>query len=339
MNTIKDKIKQQDLKKEKYLDDRKESGKKRDWAGYKLKSLAVAAAYAQFKELEKYADKISECGSWLKFAVCPEGHCKYLIQASFCRSRLCIMCQKRKSLVIFHQLLAVLHQHLKQYKTDVPMLLTLTVPNVKESDLKDRLNLMQKAWHKMSNRMPFRKSVRGWFRALEVTYNAERNDYHPHFHVLLMVPGNYFRKKYGLYIKRDDWLKMWQEAMAMSEITQVDIRTVKKRSKKDAKASLCAEVGKYATKPQNYVKRLPDGSYEAKSEVIQTLHYALRRRRLVAYGGSLKANQEELKLVDVENADLVTVEGEDKVCHCPICQSTLIDTVYNWCLGLKAYVA
>jgi plasmid rolling circle replication initiator protein Rep len=235
--------------------------------------------------------------------------------------------------------LAILHKHLEQYKTDVPVLLTLTVPNVTAFELKDRLDLMYTAWGKMSRRMPFRRAVRGWFRALEVTYNADREDYHPHFHVLLIVPKNYFDKRYVLYIERDDWLGMWQRAMRMSEITQVDIRKVKKRSKKDAIASLCAEVGKYATKPSDYLRMRKDGSYEAESEVVRSLHYALRNRRLVAYGGVLKAIKQELKLVDVENADLVKIEEEDKVCHCPICQSTLIETIYRWRLGLKEYMA
>ena len=339
MNVIKKETRQQALRGEKCLDDRKASGKQRDWKGYKLKSLAIAAAYALYEELEKYAQRIGECGSWLKFAVCPEGHHKFLIQACFCRCRLCIMCQWRKSLVIYHQLITILHRHMEQYKTDVPMLLTLTVPNVPAYELKDRLSLMYQAWNRMSCRRPFKRAVRGWFRALEVTYNADRDDYHPHFHVLLIVPAAYFKRSRGIYIERDDWLKMWKESTGIPEITQVDIRTVKKRSKKDALPAICAEVGKYATKVADYVKRLLDGSYEANAEVVQVLHYALKHRRLVAYGGYLKAIKKELKLVDVENADLVTVEGEDKACHCPICQSTLIETIYRWQLGLKDYVA
>jgi len=338
VNPNRSETRQQDLKEhDQCLKDTKASGKKRDWKGYKIKSLAVAAAYALYEELERYAQRIEECGSWLKFAICPAGHHKYLIKACFCRCRLCVMCQWRKSLVIFSQLMNILHLYFERYKTDIPMLLTLTVPNIPASELKDRLDLMQTAWVKMTKRRPLRRAVRGWFRALEVTYNEDRDDYHPHFHVLLIVPAAYFIKARGLYIERDNWLKMWQESMGMPEITQVDIRTVKKSSKKDAKAAVCAEVGKYATKPKDYVKRLSDGSYEADSEVVQVLHYALRNRRLVAYGGALKAIKKELKLVDVENADLVKIEGEDKECHCPICQSTLIETIYRWKLGLKDY--
>ena len=60
----------------------------RNWSIYKLKSLAIAHSYSVFDDLERYSRYVSQCGSWLKFSVCPKGHEKRLIQASFCRVRL-----------------------------------------------------------------------------------------------------------------------------------------------------------------------------------------------------------------------------------------------------------
>ena len=131
--------------------------------------------------------------------------------------------------MIYHQVLAIVHRVKELYKTDVPLMLTLTVPNCSEENLGKVVSEMSKAYHRMFLRTPIKKAVRGWFRALEVTYNEEQNTYHPHYHVLLMVPKNYFESCRGIYIERDDWLKYWQEAMRDDSICQVDIRKVKKK--------------------------------------------------------------------------------------------------------------
>ncbi len=103
---------------------------------------------------------------------------------------------------MFHQVKELAHEHVKNFTSDIPLLLTLTVPNLPASELSERIGLMQKSWNRLMKRRPVRRVCRSWFRALEITYNVERDDYHPHFHVLIMVPMNYFNKKYDLYI---DW--------------------------------------------------------------------------------------------------------------------------------------
>ena len=48
---------------------------------------------------------------------------------------------------------------------------------------------MQKSWNRLLNRNPVKRIARSWFRGLEVTYDAERGDYHPHYHVLMYADG------------------------------------------------------------------------------------------------------------------------------------------------------
>jgi len=311
---------------------------KRDWQKYKLQSLAVSQAYKIFDELKKYAYQIADCGTWLKFIACPKGHEKRLIQASFCRCRLCVTCQWRKSLAMFHQVITLIHAHRERYKSDIPLLLTLTVPNIGEDELAECLNNMQQAFKKLMKRRNVKRAVRSWFRGLEITYNLERQDYHPHYHVLLLVPKNYFDAKYGLYIDRDQWLEMWQEVTDQSEITQVDIRRVKKKSSKKALEAVTAEVAKYATKPSSYVRKLSSGDFEADSKVIKALHMALKSRRLVAFGGLFVKIRKELKLKDIEKTDLVNITDEQQGCQCSVCQSTLVDELYKWHIGARQYV-
>jgi len=311
---------------------------KRDWRKYKRQSLAISRAYRIFDELKRYAGRVEECGFYLKFKVCVSGHERRLIQASFCRCRLCIMCQWRKSLVMYHQVITLVHAHKNRYKSDIPLLLTLTVPNVAGEDLSSCLDNMQVAFRKLMDRRGVKRAVRSWFRGLEVTYNRERRDYHPHYHVLLLVPKNYFEHSKGLYIDRDRWLELWQQATAMPEITQVDVRRVKKRSGKGGIESVSAEVSKYATKPSSYVRRSSGGEFEADSAVVETLHKALKGRRLVGFGGLFNKLCKELKQTDVESADLINIADDGANCRCSVCQLVLVEELYKWHIGAREYV-
>ncbi|MCQ6301061.1 protein rep, partial [Bacillus cereus] len=104
-------------------------------------------------------------------------------------------------------------------------------------------------------RRNIQRSIKGYIRKLEMTYDKERfiteemynnkkrkayydsrglkvddhnpnyDTYNPHFHVLLCVDKNYFKRK-ELYIKQEEWLEMWREVTDMPEITQVHIQKV-----------------------------------------------------------------------------------------------------------------
>ena len=327
------------------LEDKNSCGKKRDWVKYKKSSLAVSKAYKELGEdHKKLSIRMEECGDYLRFKSCPHKHEKKLIRANFCKARLCPMCQRRRSLIMFHQVLELTHEHHRHYRSDIPIIVTLTVPNVQADMLRLRIDSMYNGWHKLMMRTPVKRIARSWFRSLEVTYNEERDDYHPHFHVLILVPMNYFVRSRGLYIERDRWLEMWQESMEMPEITQVDVRRVKKLSKHSFSntsplASAVAEVAKYATKPGDYVKQTGGGRFEANAEVIEAYHWALRGRRLSAFGGEFRKYRRELKMKDVEKADMVKID-EDKYtgCKCRVCQSEMMEELYSWNMGLMNYV-
>ena len=141
-----------------------------------------------------------------------------------------------------------------------------------------------------------------------------------------------------MYIERDQWLRIWQEVTGLPEITQVDIRKVKKLKKGDAITTVAAEIAKYATKSSDYVKATKDGLCEADSKVIEALHVAIRRRRLVAFGGEFKRYKQALKLAEVEEADMVKIDDKEKTCHCRVCESELLPQMYRWQIGLRQYV-
>lgn len=307
-----------------------------NWQKLKLKSLAVSKV---FKTDNEYwlgrSERMFECGSTLQFAINNTGE-RRLYRANFCKDRMCPACQKRRSLVVFHQVKNVCTAIAKDHPTHRYLLLTLTVPNVKIEDLPSTISDMAKAWKRLTLRKEFKDATKGWFRTLEVTYNAKRDDYHPHYHVLVCVPSNFFAKN---YIKQDRWLELWQEAMRDPSITQIDVRVIKPNPKKvgsDAITSAAAEVGKYATKPSDYLIKIPAKErYMAVKKVVQELSEGLNRRKLVAFGGIMLEYSKRLNLQDVDSdsIDLVNT-GEDTD------QIEMIATqLYRWNIGFNNYIS
>ncbi len=311
------------------------------WPDYKCKSGAVATAYRESGEFfHKKAIRIEQCGSILVFRECPSGHERRLQTANFCREKLCPMCQWRKSKMTFHQVRQICHILHERQPSIRFILLTLTVPNYNDTELSGGISAMFGGWHRLNKRREIKRSLLGFFRALEVTYNRERQDYHPHFHALLAVKATYFS---NYYIPRDRWLTLWQESMRDDSITQVDVRVIRPNAKRKgagAISSAAAEVGKYATKPSDYVHKANTSiGYKADNPVVMTLDGALHNRRLLAFGGVLKELRAELKQADVETADLVHIDGEQTTtCVCAVCQSQMWDHVYRWKPGLNNYV-
>lgn len=311
------------------------SDEKTNWRDSKFRNEAVAESFhdEQSEFLMKRFERMTDCGAYLKFAVAKNGD-KRLMSAYFCKDRMCPGCQKRRSLVIFHQVKNICQAIQEDFPTYKYLLLTLTVPNVKADQLSHEIKHLHASWDKMQRRAFFKKSIKGWFRALEVTYNGERDDYHPHLHVLLCVPSGYFKKN---YIKRDDWLKYWQEATKYPNITQVDVRAVKPNPKRHESTDIsaaAAEVGKYATKPSNYVCKTPNGKYLAVHDVVRELADGIARKRLIAFGGIMKEYHQKLQQVDVESdsVDLVHTGEEDSAIDAVMVQ------VFRWNVGFGNYI-
>jgi plasmid rolling circle replication initiator protein Rep len=105
-----------------------------DWQKQKLKSIAVSKVFkTDSKVMLGRSIRMFECASVLKYVISDSGE-RRLISANFCKDRMCPMCQKRRSLVVFHQVKNVCSAIAKDFPTYKYILLTLTVPNVKIED-------------------------------------------------------------------------------------------------------------------------------------------------------------------------------------------------------------
>jgi len=201
----------------------------------------------------------------------------------FCNNRFCPICAKRKSL---NDTLAIkiMSEFIRQELKRRYILLTLTAPNVSGEELKTEISKYNIAFKKMFERKKYKNVVKGYLRKLEVTYNKKSNTYHPHFHVLISVSSRYFVEK-GEYIKRDEWLKDWQEVMQDNTITQVDVRRVKMSNSFELDKSIL-ELTKYISKDSNYL---------INEEVFKCFYRGLRGKRTYAFSGDFKIARDKFK--------------------------------------------
>lgn len=338
----------QDQKSPNILRDYKKSGKIRSWKKNRLLTEAISSVCYRTPGLEKYGELMDSCGTFFKFMGCKTvKHGKRLKRASFCKCRMCVLCQSRRALVVQKRVLDMVRWHREKYPTDVALLLTLTVPNVIGEKLGKSLDDVHGGCQRLMQRKAVKSVVRSSFRATEITYNHDREDYHPHLHILLMVSPEYFYRENGLYLIRDEWLRLWQESMRDDSITQVDIRRVDDKGEGTFE-SIVAEVAKYATKPLSYILKNEKGEFEANPEVVETLHYALKKRRTFAFSGYFKKVWKEKKLEDIEKLDLV-FEDEEEVDEdgvvkekaperCKVCNEPLVEESYRWDREAKEYL-
>ena len=345
------------------LEDKKKSGKLRPWATYRKDTESIANAFA-VAGYDRHSERCADCGTRLRFVECEvDGdHFRKLIGANFCKVRLCPMCISRRALKLAVQAHGITHESLRRRPGLRFIFLSLTVPNVIGDKLSQSITDIFKSWDRLTRRCEISRILAGSFRALEVTFNAQRKDFHPHIHALMAVPPTYFG---GNYITQSRWLDLWRESARDQSIVSVDVRAVKPKLKlkegENSIASAVAEVCKYPIKSADILhptvlvrdkdgrvvrgkdgkplrRPLPEPTIEQTAEVVGVLHKALHGRRLAQFGGLLAEVHKELKLENVDSTDdLVSLGGEHEG-SCPVCQAGLLEHVYKWVAGIGEYI-
>ena len=292
------------------LEDISSTGHKRPWKEKKIKSKLVADGYNRLASIypeemeyfEKKSDRINHCGDWLEFKRYEDNSLK-LHKAWFCKQRMCPNCTWRRSIKIFSQVSQIMNaiqiENDKEY-----LFLTLTVKNVDGPILSDTLGDLIAGYLKLIRKTAVKKSVLGCFRSIEITYNKDTCQYHPHIHVVLCVNKNYFTSN---YISNDTWSKLWKDCMNLDYMPVIDIRKIK-----GDKAKATAEAAKYATKDEDIMTTDEYNQKIVDEEVLLTLDEALKGRRLISYSGIFKQYQQKLKLEDPEEGDLIHID-EDSI--------------------------
>jgi plasmid rolling circle replication initiator protein Rep len=314
------------------LQDVKQSGKERPWKPKKERSLAVLESFNNLG-LDGRAERLAKCAAWMKFLECRIDFFKKLIGANFCRDRMCPMCNWRRSLKLQGQIIKILHKAAEIRKMRY-IFVTLTVKNMTGDELNEAITSMLKAFKRFIEYEAVDKHCIGYVRNLEITYNAERDDFHPHIHVLLAMDTSYFGGK--SYINKMGWVELWQKAHRLDYSPSVYVKEVKTGAVDKPIWKAAAEVGKYSVEDSDYIF---ESNQKLQDKVINYLASALKGRRLISFGKMFRDLHKELNLQDVEadNADLIG--NSEKDCTCPICQSLLVEQLYRWNYGYKNYIS
>lgn len=306
------------------LNDVDSTGKELPWIDKKLKSGYLSESYERIGMKSK-SYRVETCGSYLEFHRYTTNELR-LSSANFCKVRLCPLCGWRRQRKIFAQVSKVMDLacESKEYSF---LFLTLTVKNVEGEALASQLNQMFKSYDRLCKHRKFKRSVKGWFRALEITRNSKTGEYHPHFHVILMVEKQYFKKS-ELYICHDEWKSYWKESLDVDYDPRVDVRKFRASSKKSMAKSV-SEAAKYTVKDSDYIV---ESNPDLTDEVVSVLDPCLRGRRLVAFGGELKKLHKQLNLDDAIDGNLAS-EGSDVR---PDLEYVI--EIYSWNVGYKNYI-
>lgn len=229
-------------------------------------------------------DYIRDCNTFMMLVSDESMEKKKQHKGNSCKNRFCPICSWKKARKDALSL-SVMMEYLKAEEEKEFIFLTLTAPNVQDDELEDEIKHYNHSFKKLMERQEVKKIVKGYVRKLEITYNEKRNDYHPHFHVLLAVNKSYFTDT-KQYINRDRWLELWQQVTKNNLITQVDVRKV--TNSRDDKVY---EVAKYSAK---------DSDYLLNQEVFNVFYKALKGKRILSYSGLFKEAMTKFKAGELE---------------------------------------
>ena len=294
------------------LEDFSPTKRERPWSKHKMSNQKLVKLFEKAREIDETVlsdsrlRSLSQCADTVLFMEDAEGNRK-LKNANFCRVRVCPMCNWRRSLKLFAQVSAITDAILVEKKARF-IFLTLTVRNVEGHELRDTIDNMNRAWTYITSKnrtfapaKMLKKSLLGYMKAEEITYNEQENTFHPHIHAILEVKPRYFVDG---YLSKKAWTELWKLALGVDYTPILDVRTIKHST-----AKAVAEVAKY---PVKLDKVLEIEKKEVAALALIQLHRAIFKRRLVTFGGDFRDYKRKLALDDVEGGDLIHVETENK---------------------------
>lgn len=274
---------------------------------HKIQTLSIIEKYQHFNK--RKAEDMTDCGQRLQFGlyqnVLTLEEQKKLEEMYTCKDRFCPFCNWRRARKLSIQTYEVLKAIEKGEKVRY-IFVTFTIKNCHITQLRATIDHMRESFNRMKRRTRFTNSILGWLRVLE--YPPQKNDnefIHPHFHCLMVVPTKYFKTSNDLYIKQEEWVQIWQEALGVDYVPQVDVRVIKAKGEADPIAKAVAETVKYPLKITD-LKDMP-------VELFEIFVRQMTRKRAIGDGGIISEYRRKLKLDDVENGDLIydSLENEE----------------------------
>ena len=336
------------------LRDIKASGNERKWKEQKRMSVLLAESYTRLinSGVAEYISKskghrVHECASYLEFKRYLETGVLKLHSANLCRARLCPVCASRRSTKVFGQVSKIM-DCLEKRGSRAFLFITLTVRNVPGEGLPGELDKLFYGFDRLAKSKEIRHASLGWFRALEITKNWEKNTYHPHFHVVFAVEPGYFKER--SYITKTRLWELWRRCMGLGYDPSVCILKVKPEKVQRGNASghsgegdityagAVSEISKYSVKAADYLAPAKIGGGKKKrermtDETVMHLDLAMAGRRLLGFGGEFRKLHKELNLRDPEGGDLVNLDGDEELRD----DLAYVIEAYQWDYGAGNY--
>lgn len=224
---------------------------------------------------------------------------KKLYKAIRCKDRFCPTCQKIESRKMSFKLL-ICSRYVIQVKKKSLIFVTFTIPNCEGNNLRQTISNLIKAWKHMT-RLKKMKCIKGYYRKIEITHNKEKNNYHPHIHLIIAVNRSYFKNRE--YVSHDEWVDFWKQSyenvakIKMDQKPLVDVKRVY-----DEGAAF--EITKYCAKPC--------AEFYEDEDVYSNMRNAVKGKQLVSPGGLFK---EAFDLFENDELDYLMNEEEIKWIH------------------------
>jgi len=205
------------------------------------------------------------------------------IVSRYCKNRFCRVCNRITTGKLINGYTPVLEEMKEK------MFVTLTIPNVSGDKLRAAVQDMNKKMRLIQDKR--RKAGAPLFRAirkLECTYNVHKNNFHPHYHLILDGGEAVADQLINC------WLSYYPEAVAQAQ--------------HKTKASDYLELFKYFTKlTSNTGKQYANGSKVIDEysfpEAIDTIFTAIYRIRIIQPMGGIKYIKEDIDELQAETID------------------------------------
>lgn len=288
-----------------------ENLEKKSYQELKLESIKASNFY-HTQGLFKQANRLNDCGTYLEFLIASNKFKDFakLNRANFCRDRFCPFCANRLKLMNQFKLDTIL-SCLSDTRPGIQYIfLTLTTPNVTKDKLETELNSLNKAFSKLIKDPKVKEHILGHVKAVHVTYKtpyrSNGNTYHPHLHVLIAMSEK-FNKNSRKYVKREDWLALWQKYRPDVKINAK--YGVKVDDLKTSRHQAAVKIAKYIAKP------LED--HLVNQECFETMVTTLKGRRLLELSGIFRDLGKEFK-----NRNLVKYIQKNAVYYTHLMSST-----------------
>lgn len=235
----------------------------------RARSIAINQAFATKllkvnSPLKKQYFRTLEC-STVVIQEGEEAHSRY------CKSRACIICSRIRCANFITGYYNPINecQNLK--------LITLTIPAVKENEIRQSIELMNVNFNQVRDVLRKRKTPLKGLRKLESNFNPKKNTYNPHYHLLLDMTMHEARTL------KSEWLKRYPSADHKAQDIQV------------ANTNTLAELFKYIT------KMITKGKFEAYNQ--DKIFVAFSRKRTVQSYGIKKYISEDFNSILSQNID------------------------------------